>query len=112
MVQVKYLGYADSLNLPGRDKPVRQGDTVNIAQNVLDDLLLRGHTFEGAEVEVVELPAPHEVPDFEPAKGSTLTRESALRRVQSGGRQVIAAVDVDPPAAPQQAVAETAKPTK
>lgn len=112
MPQVKYLGYADHLIMPGKDKPIAKGDTVTIAQNVLDDLLLRGHTFEGAEVEVVRLPAPHEVPDMPPAKGNDLTRAAALRRVQSGGRMVVAAVDVDPPSVGEETAAKTAKSSK
>jgi hypothetical protein len=111
MPQVKYLGYADNLTVPGNDKPVKRGESVSLDQNVIDDLLLRGHTFEGVAAPVVTLPAPHEVPDFEPEGDGPLSRAGALRRVQTAQGPALAPVDVDPPAqgmAPTEAPAPEA----
>ena len=97
MVRVKYLGYASTLTIPGVEGTKKPGDEFDIAQNVLDDLLLRGHTFEGVAVPVTRLPAPHEVPDEEPDPNDEFSRAGALRRVQTERGAVLALVDADPP---------------
>lgn len=63
-----YLGPAISFKDGPDGRPTAPGEKVALTDDQLRQLTGLGHLFDPPFVESTELPAPHEVPDLEPAQ--------------------------------------------